>query len=147
MAGLTSAAPVFQNLDPDMQPCRRKHLLSGKFFTSELFAVGGEGGEVSLEGLVNVWGVLTPNLYCIVATECSLVLATRDLLQFAKPRTEFNSAEVPSKIFFWSAVVLEPKWFLSSCLYLCLSLPLSPDYLFALCRYSDITEDSGIQIW
>lgn len=100
MAGLTSAAPVFQNLDPDMQPCGRKHLLSGKFFTSELFAVGGEGGEVSLEGLVNVWGVLTPNLYCIVATECSLVLATCDLLQFAKPRTEFNSAEVPSKIFF-----------------------------------------------
>lgn len=119
MAGLTSAAPVFQNLDPDMQPCRRKHLLSGKFFTSELFAVGGEGGEVSLEGLVNVWGVSTPNLYWVVGTECSLVLATRDLLQFAKPRTEFNSAEVPSKIFFFDLLLClsQSDSFLLACIF------------------------------
>lgn len=66
-AALTSAAPEFQNLGGSHYPV----LQEGKIVFRESFHlrdIGGEGGEVFLEELVNVRGIPTPHLrgFCTV---------------------------------------------------------------------------------
>lgn len=61
MAGLASAAPGFQNADGSQCAALKKEKLSsGEFFTSEMFAVGGKGGEVSIGRFSECVGSVNP---------------------------------------------------------------------------------------